>query len=538
MEQNFDEQRNQIIGLGENSFKKSYYPELQAKILELETSYRNVANIFDSINDALVLHDENGDIYLLNKQAQILFNLKDDEKAKYRFFDLLSERTVYNELFEIFRDVLNGNPRIIGLIIRQINKDIEINVQASLNKIFWHGKYLVVAVIRDFSERIKFENELIRAKEKAEESDRLKTSFLQNMSHEIRTPLNAICGFSSFLSNPDISDEKRKNFVSIIQNGSSRLLAIVSDVLTISALETKQEKVKIEKVSINPIVFEILETFEQQAKNKKIILSAKRQLSDKLAEVYTDKNKLEQIITNLIKNALKYTNEGCIEFGYILKQNELEFFVKDSGIGIIPQLQEKIFERFRQSDQSLSANRSGTGLGLSIAKGFVELLKGKIWVESEMGKGSTFYFTIPYKPVNELDKSYIPNKKKLSGKTVLIAEDEEINFYFLELVLKKMNFTVIYAQNGKEALEACKLNPIIDLILMDIKMPVMDGYTAAKLIKKFRPDLPIIAQSAYASLQERENYGDIFDEYLVKPIMLDKLNAVIQKYIEAETNNF
>ncbi|MFH0735379.1 MAG: histidine kinase dimerization/phospho-acceptor domain-containing protein [bacterium] len=209
MEQNFEEQRNQIIGLGENSFKKSYYPELQTKVLELETSYSDVTNVFNSIHDAIVLHNQNGDIFLINKQAQILFNLDDNEKEKYRLFDFLSEKTDFSELFSALKDAINGNPRIIGLIIKQQNTNDEIYVQASLNKAFWQGKHLLVSVIRDFSERIKFEKELIKAKEKAEESDRLKTSFLQNLSHEIRTPLNSICGFSNFLNNPEFSNEKK-----------------------------------------------------------------------------------------------------------------------------------------------------------------------------------------------------------------------------------------------------------------------------------------------------------------------------------------
>ncbi|MFH0735681.1 MAG: ATP-binding protein [bacterium] len=296
-------------------------------------------------------------------------------------------------------------------------------------------------------------------------------------------------------------------------------------------METKQEKIKINKVYISNIISGLLSIFERQAKNRNIYLYTKQIFSEKESEIYTDCDKVTQILTNLITNALKFTHEGYIEFGYNLKENELEFYVKDTGIGINDNLCEKIFERFRQADKTIQTDYGGTGLGLSISKGFVELLGGKIWVESELGKGSVFYFTIPYKPVNQIEKTAAPIKKKETFRSVLVAEDEEINFLFLELVLKKMNLNIIYAKNGKEAVEICKANIQIDLILMDIKMPVMDGHTAAKKIKEFRPGLPIVAQSAYASLQERENYGSVFDDYLVKPIMLHTLNETILKYI-------
>ena len=391
-----------------------------------------------------------------------------------------------------------------------------------------------VTAFFDITEEQKLRQELILAKEKAEESDRLKTAFLQNMSHEIRTPLNAISGFSGMLNKPELSEEKRKSFISIIQNSSKQLVSIVSDILTISSLETKQEKQNIDKVCINNIILDLLAIFKLQAQNQNISLYAKQQLNDKQSEIYTDKTKITQILTNLLTNALKFTHEGFIEFGYNLKDSELEFYVKDSGIGIKPEFHEKIFERFRQADISINKLYGGTGLGLAISKAFVELLGGKIGVQSELEKGSNFYFTIPYKPVNEIDKSTTPTKRNENFKTILVAEDEEYNFLYIEELLIDMDLKIIHAKDGKETVDIFKSNPNIDLILMDIKMPIMTGHEAAKIIKELKPSLPIVAQSAYALEHERAKYEEIFDDYLTKPINENDLKSMVMKYIDVQ----
>ncbi|MDD4822041.1 MAG: PAS domain S-box protein [Bacteroidales bacterium] len=286
------------------------------------------------------------------------------------------------------------------------NKE-EFYAEVSLKKFYFKDQLYIQCLTSDITERKRVESELIAAKERAEESDRLKTAFLQNMSHEIRTPLNAICGFSAFLDDDDIDADRRKSYVQIIQNNSNQLLSIVSDVLTISALETKQAQINISKVCINDVIVELLAVFKQQASNQTVSLLAKRPLSDKQSTIYTDKTKITQILTNLLTNALKFTHDGFIEFGYLLINDEIEFYMKDSGIGVKPELHEKIFERFCQADKTIQINYGGTGLGLSICKGFVELLGGKIRVQSEFGKGSTFYFTLPYKPVSEMGKNTI-----------------------------------------------------------------------------------------------------------------------------------
>jgi len=382
------------------------------------------------------------------------------------------------------------------------------------------------------NEEYKTQNEELQlAKEIAEQNNQLKTAFLQNMSHEIRTPLNAICGFSAMLDKSNLTPEKQSNFISIIQSSSDQLLSVVSDILTISSIETKQEKLSISKVSVNKILHELESTFKQQSALQNISLYSKPTLEEEKSEIFSDNSKILQILTNLISNAFKFTTHGSIEFGYELKSPFLEFYVKDSGIGIKKEMYQDIFERFRQADLTTSRQYGGTGLGLSISKGFVELMGGDIWVDSELSKGSTFYFTVPYNPVNEMKEVALESKSRII-KTVLIADDEIFNYLFLEELLINFNLKLIHTKNGDETFEICKNNSEIDLILMDIKMPIMDGHTAAKMIKEFRPNLPIIAQSAYALEHEIEKYTGIFDDYLTKPINEADLFQVLSKYVK------
>lgn len=369
--------------------------------------------------------------------------------------------------------------------------------------------------------------ELIIAKEEAKESNRLKSAFLKNISHEIRTPLNAILGFSELLDKPDLTPEKQKSYTTIIINSSNQLHTIVTEILTISSLQSKQVKISIQKVCINSIIVELFSLYKPKAFNQNINLYSKQLLTDKQSEIYTDETKLKQTLSHMLINALKFTHKGFIEFGYSLKGNEIEFYVTDTGIGIKKEMQDLIFEPFYQVDFELGAIYGGTGLGLPISKGFLELLGGEIWVESIIGEGSTFYFTIPYKPVNgnNNNKEFPFNPKQ---KTILVAEDEEYNYLLLEEYFNDMDIKLIHAKNGKEAVEICKSNLNIDLVLMDIKMPIMDGFTATKLIKECYSELPIIAQSAYSIENFIDKYGEmVFDDYITKPINKNELKQKI-----------
>ncbi len=384
-------------------------------------------------------------------------------------------------------------------------------------------------------EKEKRASELVIAKEKAEESDKLKTAFLQNMSHEIRTPLNGIIGFSALLTYEDVSQEEIKEYSTIISQSGNRLIEIVNNVLDISKIETGQIIIEQKAIVIDEICADLLNFFTPVARAKKITLNYVNQ-NDKTQKIYTDEAKLHQILTNLINNAVKFTKTGSIDFGFETKGNFIQFYVKDTGIGIPAELHDKVFIRFIQAEQSMTKNYEGAGLGLAISKGLVELLGGKIWIESVVGKGTTFFFKLPDVTAKEQAKAEevyteVPGKK--SQKKILIAEDDWASFQYISRMLTKSVVSFIHAENGEQAVELARSNPDIDLILMDIRMPVMNGIDAARLIKQFRPDLPIIAQTAYAFSEEKDTILSTgFDEYLSKPLQYSRLDELIKKYLK------
>ncbi len=403
---------------------------------------------------------------------------------------------------------------------------------------FYRGKKLRITAIRDISNRKKIENELIIAKQKAEESDRLKTEFINNMSHEIRTPLNGILGFSNLLNNKNLSKEKKEHFTNIILSSGNQLLRIIDDILEISRLKTKQVKLEEKQLILNDLLIELFSSFVTKAKEKKIQLYFKKRLSDQDSTILADEYKLNKIIFTLLENAIKFTNEGFIEFGYYLKTDceptKLEIYIKDTGIGIKKENQKSIFERFSQEDKGLSRSSGGLGLGLSIAKENVELLCGSISIESEKNKGSTFFVTIPYKPVNQKINNVVNKNKKQNKNTILIVEDEPVNYLYIYTLLDnfELNLIILHAKNGIEAIEICRNKLEIDLILMDLKMPEMNGFDATKIIKKLRPNIPIVAQTAYSKNTDKQKAllaG--CDDFITKPISESTLNKIIYKFL-------
>lgn len=493
----------------------------------------HLKTLINTLPDLIWLKDKNGVYLNCNHRFEDFFGAKENEILGKTDFDFLDPKMV-----EFFRNhdkraMMAAKPTINEEEITFANDGHKEYLETIKTPLYDNNNELIgiLGIGRDITHRKKIENELLNAKKQAEESDRLKTEFLHNISHEVRTPLNAIVGFSSLLNEPDITEEKRTTFCKIIQNSSDQLVAIVSDILTISSLDAKQVHVTLAPVCINNIIIELLTIFKQQSINQNISLHAKQNLNNYQSEILTDRTKVTQILSNLISNALKFTHEGFIDFGYELKDQYLEFYVKDSGIGIKSDFHEKIFERFRQADKSKSKIYGGTGLGLAICKALTELLGGRIWVESEFGKGSIFYFTIPYNPVHKENQLLSPSEQNSQYKTILVAEDEEFNYLYLEGILMDQNFKIIHTMDGKETVDQFKSNPQIQLVLMDIKMPVMNGYEAAKIIKSINPSIPIIAQSAYALADERAQFGDIFDDYLTKPIRKNTLIQTVLKYL-------
>ena len=389
-------------------------------------------------------------------------------------------------------------------------------------------------------ELLQTNQELIDAKLKAEESDRLKSAFLANMSHEIRTPMNGILGFADLLKAPELSGEEQQAYIKIIEKSGARMLNIINDIIDISKIEAGLMKLDSKESNINEQIEYIYTFFKPEAEAKKLKISFNNALPAKEAVVTTDREKLYAILTNLVKNAIKYTHNGSIEFGYNLKTNnetnELEFYVKDTGIGIPKERHEAIFERFIQADISDKMAYQGAGLGLAISKAYVEMLGGKIRVESEEGKGSCFYFTLPYKTDPfleniELQLASSATNEKVKNLKILIAEDDEVSEMLIDSLVKSFGKEILKARTGVEAIEICYDNPDIDLIMMDILMPVMGGYEATRKIREFNKTVVIIAQTAYALSGDRENaIASGCNDYLSKPINKKELLALMQKY--------
>lgn len=394
---------------------------------------------------------------------------------------------------------------------------------------------LVVSLL-DITERKKAEIELIKAKEKAEESNRLKSSFISTMSHELRTPLNVILGFSSLID-MDTSMDEVVEMVKVVNDSGNDLLGIIESVFDISMLQSKEAKITKENCPISSIFskFNYYLSTEKTKKDKEHInIAFKPEPNSDNLIINTDKTLVSQLITNLLNNAIKFTPNGTIEYGYTINNMDITFFVKDTGIGIPSDKLGIIFERFRQVDDTHTRKYGGVGLGLSICKEISVLLDGELWVESEYKSGSVFYFhlsnVIQSKNQEDIKISNEISVPNLEGRNILIAEDIELNYVLLSKMLKKTQANIFWAKNGQEAINLVKEKPQIDTILMDIRMPFVNGYEATQAIKKVRPDILIIAQTAYALDTEKDAiFENGFDSYISKPIERALLYKIIIK---------
>ncbi|HET6556762.1 MAG TPA: response regulator [Prolixibacteraceae bacterium] len=392
--------------------------------------------------------------------------------------------------------------------------------------------------LKESLRRIKAINEeLTIAKSKAEEADNLKTAFLENMSHEVRTPLNGILGFAEFLKDPDLDKEQVEQYIGIIDASSKQLLTIINDILDISKIQAGQITLSKTGVDITDLLEGIYQENKDQAALKHLAFVLNKRDLDKNIVVTTDGTKLRQIINNLINNAIKFTAKGTIEFGFEVKEQILSFFVKDSGIGIAPEDQSLIFKPFSKVENAAARKYGGNGLGLAISRALVEKLGGTMSLASAINNGSIFTFTIPYsapgiEPQRQRVKVESQVVENRAQATILIAEDEIYNYYSVEELLKPMKIKTLHAWNGLEAVEMVKNNEDISMVLMDIKMPEMDGLTATRMIKEMKPKLPVVAQTAYESREDRDKAKNAgVDYYLTKPISRVLFMEVMNMYI-------
>ena len=379
--------------------------------------------------------------------------------------------------------------------------------------------------------------EFLRLKRKAVNSDRLKSAFLANMSHEIRTPMNGILGFSDLLKNPNLTGKIKEEYIEIIEKSGYRMLGVINDIVDMSKLEAGLVQLDFKESNITKQLEYIYKFFKPEVEAKGLTLSCDNLDAEEQIIIKTDREKLFAILINLVKNAIKYSKQGTIKFGYNLKGDFVNFYVQDTGIGVAKDRQQAIFERFVQADIEDVAARQGAGLGLSITKSYVQLLGGEIWLESEVGQGSRFNFTLPYDSIFKETK--INNKDMLDKATsnnlklnILIVEDDEISEALLCITVNDFCKEPLIARTGAEAVELCNQNPDLDLVLMDIKLPIFSGYEATRRIREFNKEVIIIAQTAYGLSRDREKAIEIgCNDYISKPIDRAKLVALIEKHL-------
>ncbi len=401
--------------------------------------------------------------------------------------------------------------------------------------------------LKEIHERlIATHEELQEAKEKSEESDRLKSAFLANMSHEIRTPLNAIIGFSSLLNDASLSGEDRDEYYQIINSNGYQLLRIIENILDLSKIESGQLESSLESFSVYQLIAELVAFFSTGIDKSKVAITMPTIEANRELVLHADRGRFKQILSNLLSNSVKFTSKGTIEIGCKTETpDNITFFVKDTGIGFKKKDLPHIFNRFWKAEDHVDKFHAGAGLGLAICKKLCDTLGGNMWVESDHGRGSCFYFTLPNKMVqmNEVsDDSKIAGdfqKKNRKNYSIAIAEDDESNLFLLTRILSKMNVNIISFRSGTEITDFFRTNTSqpVDLILMDLKMPGMNGFEATRLIREIRPEIPIIAQTAYALVDDvsRINAAD-FTDYLLKPIKPEQLIEMVQQYLKLKTD--
>ncbi len=504
----------------------------------LTNTTQKYSSVFDNSTDGLILLKDEIIIDYNPSVAKVL-GADRDEFIGRKFDKLLVKREGEEPFKEVLDEIMKGSSPVIERELQK-NNDTRFEAELSCCKIEELDDCNVLIVLRDITKRKAFERGLIAATEKAEESSRLKSVSLASMSHELRTPLNSIIGFSELLLDEDTTEDEKEMFSKLIRTAGKSLMALIGDIVDISKIEAGQITIKKTYFNINSFLQDILVMFKQEKENlDKSDIELRLVLSDKASDIKieSDQHRLQQIFSNLLTNSLKFIDQGFIEFGYLsITPKFIQFYVKDTGVGIDQAKRDKIFEIYGQDKITYNRNKEGTGLGLAISKSFVELLGGRIWVDSELEAGSTFYFTIPVKLDDSHSGKIIGQNsgfgERWPGKTILIADDVKENYLFLKGILDDTAGNILWAKDGEEAVIYCR-QQMIDLILMDIRMPVMDGYEAAKIILDESPNTKIIAQTAFANPEDKKYCLDLgFDEYLKKPIDYENLISVISKYLD------
>ncbi|MDD4604193.1 MAG: response regulator [Bacteroidales bacterium] len=509
-------------------------------IQALTESESKLQAITNAAGDAIIMMDNQGLISFWNPAAERIFGFTEQEAIGSDLHKLMAPSECYQGFVDNFLKFQSeGQGNIVGQTqeLEARRKDgsrlfISLNLSAVKIKDQWQA----VGIISDITNRKKADQELIAAKIRAESGDRLKSAFINNISHEVRTPLNGIIGFSDLMTKPDITDEEKKSFVSMIKSSSKRLLDTMTSYMDISMIVSGNMQVQQKPFEMHQLLHSIYDHYLPLCTVKNIKLDL--QIPDPSAplNINSDESVYTKILSHLLDNAVKFTRKGTISFGYTREGAKITVFVKDTGVGIRKEIQSKIFEQFIQEENSNTRGFDGSGLGLSIVQGLVRLIGGEVGLDSEKGKGCIFSFQVPCEEIIsvKLGAPVKPNRiKPVEEHVVLIAEDDGANFIFLKTLLQRRGYEILWAPNGIEAVSFCQKHPEISLVLMDIKLPEMDGFSATRLIKSARPDLAIIAVTAFAmSGDEQKAIEAGCDDYIPKPIIEELLIQKISAFIK------
>lgn len=514
--------------LEERDIKKAHQIASDA-LQESEEKFRNIFQFHSAVK--LLINPEDGAIIDANNAAAEFYDWSIETLKSMNIFQI--NTLDHNELRKEMTNVLNLQKKRFEFIHQKSDGSL-VDVEVYSNKITIKGKPYLYSIIHDISEKRKILKDLINAKEKAEESDRLKTAFLNNISHEIRTPLNSILGFGQYLAEADLPQNERMEMYDHLQQSSNRLMNTVDDYVDIALIVSSNVTAHFKDFLIQPFFDDFIAKTYNLCDHSKVeyVIEAPLEVSNVI--LHSDKELIYKILFKLLDNAIKFTTRGSITCGYKVEDNHIEFFIKDTGIGIAKEKMDLIFKMFSQEESSMTRGYEGSGLGLAISKGLIDLLHGVIQVSSIKSVGSIFSFKIPYSPglLNQPNSIQEFHKESSDKPVILIAEDDDLNFLYMETLFLRTGFEYYHAVNGADAVEMCKNNPSINIIFMDIKMPVMNGIQATKLIREIRPEIPIIATTAYAQTGDKERFlSEGCNDYLAKPIRKEKFLEIIRKYI-------
>ncbi len=532
-----------------NNFQEKFHYIIKIKDItawvhsKKEVNYLTEVNkiFIENLNEGIILIDENYQIIQCNNKFAEFFNLKKEEIISKNFFDLMPQHfkeeviKVLDSLFKERKDYTHY------FTLKKDEK--ELYLKKELYPVIENNsvKYLI-SIVRDCTQEKQKEEELSKSKIQAEKNLHIKSRLIATISHEIRIPLNAINGFANLLLKQDLTESKKLDYISHINQNSYLLTRLIDDLIDISCIESGKFPIKKESVFIYPILEKLNEQFSYELairhkNNVKLILT--NSLEDNIP-FETDELRLRQIISNLLSNSIKYTISGEIKFGFSLMNNCIVFFVKDTGIGIKKEQIDNLLEPFYNLNKDNYKLDKSLGLGLYIVKNIVEQLDGTLHVDTEINKGTTFTIRFPF--IQTLPTySILPDDAKVSMSidkeiNILIAEDDDINYMFLTEMLSHEKIKIIRATNGLEVVELFKKHHCnLHIVLMDIQMPIIDGITATKLIKDINPYIPIIAQTAYAySTEKDESLNAGCSDYIVKPIDINVLISKIIYYVNKE----